>query len=275
MVRLEMLRRFGTQAYTAGLRVTTTVDSRLQTASNGAIRRALREYDRRHGYKGPLAQISLPLTAVPEPAFTETEVPLPAPEDTGVLSAPATETVTMMAPFVAEEIDESYLREQLSDYPQLLDYEPAIVLGAAERSAQVWSPWRGQSTLTLDSVQWARPYIDEFNRGAPPQAVSDVLARGQIIRVQARADGSLELAQIPQVQGAFVSLDPFDGAIVALNGGYDFNLDNFNRAIQSERQPGSAFKPFTFSAALDIQRFTADDRGDGAGGCVATKKLRE
>ncbi len=59
------------------------------------------------------------------------------------------------------------------------------------------------------------------------------------------------LAQIPEVQGAFVSLDPFDGAIVALNGGYDFNLDNFNRAIQSERQPGSAFKPFTFSAALD------------------------
>lgn len=250
MVRLEMLRRFGTEAYTAGFRVTTTVDSQLQTASNRAIRGALTDYDRRHGYKGPLAEIALPLTAVPEPAFTETEMPLPAPADDSVLGAPLTETVTIMAPFAAEDLDESYLREQLSDYPQLLDYESAIVLGAAEHSAQLWLPWRGQVAISLDGVRWARPYIDEFNRGAPPQAVSDVLARGQIIRVQASEDGSLELAQIPEVQGAFVALDPFDGALVSLNGGYDFNLDNFNRAVQSERQPGSAFKPFTFSAAL-------------------------
>ena len=109
----------------------------------------------------------------------------------------------------------------------------------------------GTGTIGFEDLTWANAYIDEFNKGPAPETASDVLARGQIIRVQAREDGSLELAQIPEVQGAFVALDPFDGAIVALNGGYDFNLDNFNRAIQSERQPGSAFKPFTFSAALD------------------------
>ncbi|MGD8324509.1 MAG: PBP1A family penicillin-binding protein, partial [Gammaproteobacteria bacterium] len=252
MVRLEMLERYGLSAYTSGFRVTATVDSRLQAASNRAIRRALDEYDRRHGYRGPLAQVDLPLAAVPEPTLTQRPAagePIPAEAAAAATEVPG--SVADMESLTPEKIDEVYLRELLSDYPQLIDFEPVIVLAAAEQAAQVWSPWRGLVTMTLDDVAWARPYIDEYNRGPSPRSVSDVLARGQIIRVQARADGSLELAQIPEVQGAFVAMDPFDGAVVALNGGYDFNLDNFNRAIQSERQPGSAFKPFTFSAALD------------------------
>jgi penicillin-binding protein 1A len=252
MVRLEMLERFGTRAYTGGYKVTTTVDSRLQGASNRAIQRALREYDRRHGYRGALASISLPVAAVPEPAFTELTTPMPDIETEEGTFVPQAPRVTQEpVPYAADTVDQEYLREQLSDYPQLLDYEPVVVLAVGELTAQVYSPWRGLLALGIDDVSWAREYIDEFNRGAAPRAVSDVLERGQIVRVRAREDGSLELAQIPEVQGAFVSLDPFDGAIVALNGGYDFNLDNFNRAVQSERQPGSAFKPFTFSAALD------------------------
>lgn len=262
MVRLEMLRRYGTRAYTAGFRVTTTVDSRLQTASNRAIRRALHEYDRRHGYKGPLGMVDLPLEVVPEPRAID----VPAVETIHAATQDQAETeenpsesddtapespTRYLERIAAEDIDEEYLRELLSDYPQLLDFEPAIVLAAGDMTAQVWSPWRGLGTIAFENVAWARPYIDEFNRGASPARVSDVLERGQIIRVRAREDGILELTQIPEVQGAFVALDPFDGAIVALNGGYDFNLDNFNRAVQSERQPGSAFKPFTFSAAID------------------------
>lgn len=239
MIRLEMLQRYGLRAYTGGYRVTSTVDSRLQAASNRAIRQALDEYDRRHGYKGPLAQVELPQSDLQHdggaPMPTVTDQAGTAPEDDVAVSVP----------------NEESLRELLDDYPQLLDFEAVIVLAADAEAAQVWSPWRGTVTMTLDDVAWARAYIDEFQRGPAPAAVDEVLARGQIIRVRAREDGSFELAQIPEVQGAFVAMDPFDGAIVALNGGYDFNLDNFNRAVQSERQPGSAFKPFTFSAALD------------------------
>ncbi|HMB73618.1 MAG TPA: PBP1A family penicillin-binding protein, partial [Gammaproteobacteria bacterium] len=220
MVRAEMLNRYGSAAYTAGFRVTSTVDSRLQAASNVSIRHALREYDRRHGYRGPVAIVELP------------------------------ETLTGQSAAQAPGLDEEALRGLLSDYPSLLDYESMIVIAADETAAQVYSPFRGIQSMTLADVAWARPYIDDNNRGAAPGAVTDVLAPGQVIRTQARDDGSLELAQIPEIQGAFVAMDPFDGAIVALNGGYHFNLDNFNRAIQSERQPGSAFKPFTFSAAL-------------------------
>ena len=265
MVRLQMLERFGPRAYTGGYRVTTTVDSRLQAASNRAIRTALTEYDRRHGYKGPLAVVELPPEVAAEPRFAEVQVPVATPDtpapatpadaapvaDAEAIRGPLTETVMRLQPYADEDIDADQLETLLGDYPPLLDFENVIVLAAGEATAQVWSPYRGLLTMSLADVQWARAYVDDNNRGAAPRAVSDVLARGQIIRVQAREDGSLELAQIPEVQGAFVSMDPFDGAIVALNGGFDFNLDNFNRAIQSERQPGSAFKPFTFSAALD------------------------
>ena len=218
MIRAEMLNRYGSAAYTAGFRVTSTVDSRLQAISNAAIREALGAYDRRHGYRGPVAVVDLPETV----AIGDTP----------------------------QAVDEAALQALLSDYPPLLDFETVIVVAADAEHAQVYSPYRGVQSMTLDDVAWARPYIDDNNRGAAPAAVTDVLAPGQIVRVQAHDDGTLELAQIPEVQGAFVAMDPFDGAIVALNGGYHFNLDNFNRAVQSERQPGSAFKPFTFSAAL-------------------------
>ncbi|MFS8608857.1 MAG: hypothetical protein LOD94_12845 [Gammaproteobacteria bacterium] len=87
--------------------------------------------------------------------------------------------------------------------------------------------------------------------GPAPQAVSDVLAVGDIVRFRRNDDGGLRLAQLPDVQAAFVALDPQDGAIVALSGGFDFYLDNYNRAVQAKRQPGSSFKPFIYSAALE------------------------
>jgi penicillin-binding protein 1A len=100
-------------------------------------------------------------------------------------------------------------------------------------------------------VQWAVPYIDDNTVGARPRAVGDVLSAGDIVLFRVDAEGQLRLAQIPDVQGAFAAIDPQDGAVVALNGGIDFNLNKFNRAVQAKRQPGSAFKPFIYSAALE------------------------
>ena len=87
--------------------------------------------------------------------------------------------------------------------------------------------------------------------GPRPTTVAEVLKPGDVVRFRRTAEGGWRLAQIPEAQGAFVSIDPFDGAIVAINGGFDFFLNNFNRATQAQRQPGSSFKPFVYSAAFE------------------------
>jgi penicillin-binding protein 1A len=221
MVRAEMIRRFGTAAYTAGLKVTTTIDSRLQMASNRAIHDTLMAYDERHGYRGPLARVELP-------------PPAGAAGELG--SAPA---------------DAERLRALLEDYPALLDYEAAIVLHADDTSAQLYFAGRGEQTIDFDAVSWAAPFVTDDTIGAKPTTVAEVLHAGDVVRFRRMPDGRWRLAQIPEVQGAFVSVDPFDGAVVALNGGFDFYLNNFNRATQARRQPGSSFKPFVYSAGLE------------------------
>jgi penicillin-binding protein 1A len=214
MVRAEMIARFGAAAQTAGLKVTTTIDSRLQAASNRAIHDALVVYDERHGYRGPLARLELP-------------------------AAPA-------EPVEAEE-----LRALLDDYPSLLDYESAIVLAADDSSAQIFFADDGEITIGLDAVEWAWPFINDDTTGPKPTTVAEVLERGDVVHFRRTAEGGWRLAQIPEAQGAFASIDPLDGAIVALNGGFDFFLNNFNRATQAQRQPGSSFKPFVYSAAFE------------------------
>ncbi|HVY64952.1 MAG TPA: PBP1A family penicillin-binding protein [Gammaproteobacteria bacterium] len=223
MVRAEMIRRFGPAAYTAGLKVTTTIDSRLQMASNRAIHDTLMAYDERHGYRGPLAHVELP-------------PPAPGGADRPLGSALA---------------DPERLRALLEDYPTLLDYEAGVVLHADDTSARVYFAARGEQTIDFDAVSWAAPFVTDDSVGAKPTTVAQVLHPGDIVRFRKIANDRWRLAQIPEVQGAFVSIDPFDGAIVALNGGFDFFLNNFNRATQSRRQPGSSFKPFVYSAGLD------------------------
>jgi penicillin-binding protein 1A len=222
MVRAEMVRRFGDAATTAGLKVTTTIDSRLQAAANRAMRDNLLAYDERHGYRGPLARVELPAGAADEAASLE-----------------------------PTEIDAQALRALLEDYPPLLDYESALVLGADDVGARVYFAEHGEETVGLDAVEWASPFITDDVQGAKPTAVAQVLKSGDVVRFRRTAEGGWRLAQLPEAQGAFVSVDPFDGAIVALNGGLDFFLSNFNRATQARRQPGSSFKPFVYSAALE------------------------
>ena len=223
MVRAAMVARFGTAATTAGLKVTTTIDSRLQAASNRSIHDTLTSYDERHGYRGPLARVELP----------------------------GPEAGSDQAPAIAEQIGAETLRAMLDDYPGLLDYESAIVLAADDVSARVFMAAYGEQMIGLDAVEWAAPFINDDATGARPTTVAQVLQRGDVVRFRRTADGGWRLAQLPEVQGAFVSVDPLDGAIVALNGGLDFFLNNFNRATQAQRQPGSSFKPFVYSAAFE------------------------
>jgi len=131
----------------------------------------------------------------------------------------------------------------------------ALVLETGERDAVVYVSGRGLAVIDWEAMSWARPYIDEGHRGPAPEAAADVLAQGDVVRARLDDDGTWRLAQRPVVQGALLSLRPGDGSIIALAGGYDFYASKYNRVMQARRQPGSSFKPFIYSAALE-QGFT-------------------
>ena len=210
-----MVRRFGAEAYTAGFKVTTTLDSRLQKAANRAMHNTLLAYDERHGYRGPLAHVDLPASGAADKGASVNE-----------------------------------LRALLEDHPNVVDYETAIVLAVEPQSARVFFADRGEQTIGFDAMTWAAPFVNDDAVGTRPTSVTEVLKVGDIVRFRQDRAGHWRLAQIPEVEGAFASVDPLDGGVVALTGGFDFFLSNYNRATQAKRQPGSSFKPFVYSAAL-------------------------
>jgi penicillin-binding protein 1A len=134
--------------------------------------------------------------------------------------------------------------------------EPAVVTTVEKSGILVLLKNGEELAVAWDTMKWARPFLNTNSQGARPQKPADVTQVGDLIRVQRLEDGSLRFVQIPTAQSALVSLDPNDGAIRALVGGFSFEQSNYNRAIQAKRQPGSSFKPFIYSAALD-QGYTA------------------
>ncbi|MCY1496140.1 Penicillin-binding protein 1A [compost metagenome] len=212
MARAEMVGRYGSDAYTEGFRVTTTVPSNLQEVANSALREGLLEYDQRHGYRGPETRL---------PGMTR----------------------------------ETWLQD-LSKQKSLGGLEPAIVTQVEKSGILVLTRSGQEEAVAWDSMKWARPFLNTNSLGPRPQQPADVAQIGDMVRVQRQADGSLRFVQLPAAQSALVSLDPNDGAIRSLVGGFSFEQSNYNRAAQAKRQPGSSFKPFLYSAALD-NGFTA------------------
>jgi penicillin-binding protein 1A len=145
----------------------------------------------------------------------------------------------------------------LAPYRSLAGLVPALVTEADEELALVYLENGQTVALGLEQVTWARAFVSRNQRGAAPQAVNEVLQTGDVIRVRLQDDGQWMLGQLPDAEAALVSLDPRHGAIRALVGGYDFTRSKFNRVTQSRRQPGSSFKPFIYSAALDRGYTTA------------------
>jgi penicillin-binding protein 1A len=212
MVRTEMVDRFGEEAYTGGYSVYTTIVGREQAAANRAVRDALDAYSERHGYHGPEGRLA------------------PLPEEPEVLDA------------------------ALADRPRVGDLRPAIVVSVDEAAADIYLGDGERSTVAFGQMAWAQPYIDTDRRGPAPKKPADVVQPGDVIRVRPELVDQQEvwrLAQIPRAASALVALDPQDGAIRALVGGYDFFHSKFNRAVQARRQPGSGFKAFIYSAALE------------------------
>jgi len=139
----------------------------------------------------------------------------------------------------------------LSAYPTLVGLPVGRVVAVERRTARIQVIGRDPITLEWEGLSWARRRLGSDGRGPAPRQAADVVRVGDVVRVHLSPEGKWRLAQRPQVGGALVSLNPQDGAIVALTGGYDFGQSKFNRAIQAERQPGSSFKPFIYSAGLE------------------------
>ena len=145
--------------------------------------------------------------------------------------------------------DTEVVAKLVAEMPSVGGLEAGVVTQVTEKSAIV-SLADKIVQLDMPAVEWARKYKTQNSQGPAPKAVSDVLNPGDIIRVVDTAKG-WQLRQIPKVSSALVSVRPEDGALNALTGGFDFYASKFNRATQARRQPGSSFKPFVYSAALE------------------------
>ena len=214
MARQFVVERLGSNAYTDGYVVYTTVNGDLQQAARDAVIEGLITYDNRHGWRGPEQQHS------------------PLEEET------------------SEELGKRW-RAALRAMPVIADLRPAIVTELLEDGARVLLRDGSYGFLSWrEDLRRVRRYLDEDRRTGSTQTLSDLLSVGDLIRVSEKGD-NLRLAQVPRVQGALVSLDPNDGSIKALVGGMGFVLSKFNRATQAKRQPGSNFKAFLYARSRE------------------------
>ena len=142
-------------------------------------------------------------------------------------------------------------QQLLETFPVIGNLFPAVVTEVREKSVTAYMAGIGPINIEWDGLSWARKYENENLRGPAPQTAGEILKEGDIIRVIEDESGQWQLSQLPAVEGGLVSLDPNNGAVLALVGGFDFNRSKFNRVTQAKRQPGSSFKPFIYSAALE------------------------
>ncbi|RTE85983.1 MULTISPECIES: penicillin-binding protein 1A [Gammaproteobacteria] len=237
MVRTEMIDRYGEDtAYNSGMKVYTTVHSEMQAAAEASLRANLHEYDERHGYRGAVSKLW---------GYSAQQVRALRPV------GPITETALAV---IRENNGQRWSNEDIVEH---LDRQPrfgrliaAVVLSVGEQDAEVMM--RGGEIITLpwEAMSWARPYLDHDDQGPAPSTAGEILASGDQIWLR-EVEGTTYLAQLPGPSSAIVSLKPQDGALQAVVGGYSFNVSQYNRATQAQRQVGSTIKPFIYATALD------------------------
>jgi penicillin-binding protein 1A len=246
MARQKAVELFGSEAYTAGLRVYVTANSELQEKAQQAVITGLEDYDARHGYRGPLDKVELE----------------------------------------GNESDAAK-KQILRDYLTKTRFTPALVETVSEDQIFVFNMKGERGTITLDNATRAAPFISINQIGEVPTSFAKLFEAGHILEVSPLVDNqqendptdseetrgdkttqnltqdsegepaldyskySFELQQSPEAQAALISIRPKDGAILALSGGYNFQMSKYNRAIQAKRQPGSNFKAFIYLAALE------------------------
>jgi len=239
----EWVRQHGAQRlpdiYTGGYEIHTTIDAELQAESIRALRSGLMTYDRRHGYRGAEAVADAELV-------TQLET--------------QTKDLLTTEPETSHALPQEIAHQAMSALREITTFgglPPAMVIAVNDEIAIALREDGSQVTLHLTDSEWARQYIEVDLRGPVPTSMTEFLTLGDIIRLRYEQDKWL-LAQLPEIQGAVVVLDPLTGAVRALVGGFDFYRSQYNHALQAARQPGSGFKPFVYSAALDAGVTPAD-----------------
>ena len=215
-VRRELASRFGdTRLYEGGMSVRTTMDPRLQSVAQASLRRGIEAYDQRHGYRGPVARID------PADGWRESLAAVEHPD-------PGQDT------------------------------RLAMVREVGGKSVSIAFADGGEGTIAFDQMKWAGEFQENYRRVGEPKRPADVVAPGDVVLVrpadadgQALPDGQFALTQAPEVDGALIAVDPYTGRMLAMVGGYNSRRSEYNRAVQAERQPGSAFKPFVYLTALN------------------------
>jgi penicillin-binding protein 1A len=227
----EMIELYGKdEAETGGYQVYSTVSSKLQIAAQKALRRNLHDYDERHGYRGPLQQLWLD-----EAAENQQK------DEKEAASAAAN-----------HRWSEQKMLELLNNYPTYESLQAAIVVNVNPQDISVFDQNGQYRTIDWDGLDWARPYINDNKQGPDPEVASDILQAGALILIRQREDDNhWQIAQYPQASSALVALNPHNGAVQSVVGGYSFYQSQFNRATQAKRQVGSNIKPFIYSAALE------------------------
>jgi penicillin-binding protein 1A len=210
-VRLELIEKYGyDHVYQDGFSVYTNLNKELQKYADDSLREGLIEYDRRHGFTGPIRSLKINGDNSRE-ALRQVE----NPEASGA-------------------------------------WRLAIVLAVADNSVTIGFKDGNKGTIPLANMKWARKRQGKGYLGKAVETAKDVLNIGDVILVgQDSENGSYTLEQIPRVNGALVAIQPKTGKVLAMSGGYSFKESKYNRAIQAMRQPGSAFKPFVYLAALE------------------------
>lgn len=214
-VRRQLVARFGDDGfYESGFSVRTTLDPDLQAIAERSLRDGLVAFDRRTGFRGPLTHLEL---------------------------ADGEDWQTRLARFEVGF--------------DLGTWRKALVLGFDGAAARLGFEDGSEGRLPPSGFGWARPVGPDGRLGGQPERAQQILTEGDVVLVEpvAADDGSQRfvLRQVPEIQGALVALDPHTGRVLAMEGGFSQRLTQFNRATQALRQPGSAFKPFVYLAALE------------------------
>lgn len=227
-VRRNLMAAYGDKAlYDGGLTVSTTLDPAIQAVADEALRDGLIRYDRRHGWRGPYARIA----------------------DMSVWE---------------DEFARIAQRRPLTGPPS---WQLAVVSKVEPQAVQIVGlpssdGGGGEGTVPFAEMTWAAPTLAEQRLGVPPRRPNDVVNVGDVIAVEKveKPAGqnakpypprTYALRQIPNVEGGVVVMDTQTGRVLALSGGWSYGRSQFNRAVQAARQPGSAFKPFVYLAAMD------------------------
>tara|TARA_B110000240_G_scaffold85492_1_gene97260 strand:+ start:4424 stop:6925 length:2502 start_codon:yes stop_codon:yes gene_type:complete len=214
MVRAEMVSRYGIdKAYNSGFKIFTSVESKVQKAAQTALVNNLHSYDMRHGFRGP--------------------------------------TAILWDPEKQSALSKEKILAKLNEAKEIGTLKAAAVINVDEKNATVLLKNAEQINLNWDNLKWARKYITRYRQGFAPTTAAEILTPGMQIWVRKNSNNEYELSQLPEASSAIVSLDPQDGRIKAIVGGYSFEQSQYNRAIQAKRQVGSNIKPFIYSAALE------------------------